>query len=605
MKLFSNKKNKDKKVRDKKEKQKKSFFGFFKKSKKNNDYQQTQHIQTELLDNNVFESQQPLEQKIFLENSLPEYSHSNEINDFDNERIFLDTKAIKNEDLIKEALEVSVLRNDEDESFKKDDSYFKDGNDEVYYEQNVSPVETYGVPFEIAYDNKETIEKNLSYDAIYTEIDLKNFGLPEDLFLKFFKNGSVFYKLKKEGQTEDEISVYTIFKKDTKFSDSEDEEFKKQAYLEKLKDAEFFSKWDDDFEINEVLGNNLDDSEERLSLKEKIYNLNKEIESKIERLNKFNVGDSDVGELIYTRQYIEQKQEEIKDKIYELKENFSNSNIFYKVKNLFFNTWDEDDIYFGYRLENISFDVYPNDRIVVVSDNSITNQLLVDVLKGDELKTSGYVYKNVWRKNQWVDASDLEYNYSKINNVDLNDELLYGLTSPDYLSFGIKNKRKDNVGISMQRIFKSLGVSPEDKIRDRLIELMRFESQLNKNLFELDDLNLEKFYTICDILINKKMILIKSICQGMSFNEKMELLNFLNKYFATNNITAIYASDDLNDVNLFATKVMVIKQGQLMSFKSFDQILKEFNSVNEFVIHHLKYGVVKEYDVDKIVPLPE
>ncbi|RXY97205.1 hypothetical protein D8X55_00700 [Malacoplasma penetrans] len=605
MKLFGNKKNKDKKVKDKKEKQKKSFFGFFKKSKKNKNYQPTQDVQTELLDNNAFESQQPIEQKIFLENTLPENSYSKDLNDFDNERIFLDTKAVKNEDLIKETLEVSALRNEEDESFKKDDLYFQDENNEVYYEQNVSPVETYGVPFEIAYDNKETIEKNLSYDAIYTETDLKNFGLPEDLFLKFFKNGSVFYKLKKEGKTEDEISVYTVFKKDTKFSDSEDEEFKKQAYLEKLKEAEFFSKWDDDFEINEILGNNLDDSEERLSLKEKIYNLNKEIENKIERLNKVNIVDGDIGELIYTRQYIEQKQEEIKDKIYELKENFSNSNIFYKVKNLFFNTWDEDDIYFGYRLENISFDVYPNDRIVIVSDNSITNQLLVDVLKGDELKTAGYVYKNVWRKNQWVDASDLEYNYSKINNVDLNDELLYGLTSPDYLSFGIKNKRKDNVGISMQRIFKSLGVSPEDKIRDRLIELMRFESQLNKNLFELDDLNLEKFYTICDILINKKMILIKSICQGMSFNEKMELLNFLNKYFATNNITAIYASDDLNDVNLFATKVMVIKQGQLMSFKSFDQILKEFNSVNEFVIHHLKYGVVKEYDVDKIVPLPE
>lgn len=585
MKLFSKKKNKDNNIENKKtKKEKKGFFSFFKWKKKDKNIDNPSNEQKIFLDNNNYSNN--LTDQTYLNNFNQNSNFSEDV-----------LNEINTRNLVEEATRVSAFRNLESNLFVNDDSYFNETNNEVYYEQpKESPVEKFGVPFEIGFDNKEMIQKNLSYDTFYTEMDLKNFEMSEDDFVKFYKNGSTFYKLKKPHDNEDDFPIYSFFKKDTKFSDNESEEMKRQNFLDGLKNVTLFSKWDEDFEIKDILENNLNDSEKRSELKEKIFNLNREIEDKLERINKFNVESDDVGELIYTRKFIEQRQEEIKDKIYELKDDFANSNIFYKVKNLFFETYDEEDIYFGYKLEDISFDVYPKDRIVIVSDNSITNQLLVDVLKGDELKTSGYIYKNVLRKNQWVDTANLDYNYTTISNIDLNEELLYGLNSPDYLSFGIKNKKRDNVFMSMQRIFKSLEVSPEDKIREKLIQLMRFESQLDKKLVELDDLNLEKFFTICDILINKKMILIKSICQGMSFNEKMELLNFLNKYFALNNITAIYASDDLNDVNLFATKVMVIKEGQIMDFKSIDTILKQFNSVNEFVIHNLKYGNVRKIE---------
>lgn len=533
-----------------------------------------------------------IDQQLNVVDTNAAFFENNNFQDF-----YIENNDINNslvETAIDNAIYVAEQRlNNEPDFLIESENFFTEEKKPIY-EESVLPIEEYGLPFQIAYDKNEPIDKNISADFLYTKQDLERLELSPDDFVKFFKNGTIFYKMN-SFVTKDDISFNKIFKNGTKFSQQEidpDEELI-------IKNSDINNLFNDKTtSIADIIKVSSEDDEKRESLKNKIFKLNQEIETRISYHNNFSISDEDTAAAILSRKKIEQKQEELSNKIFELKESFVNNNIFYRIQNLFFKTWDENNIYFGYKLENINFDVYSGDRIVVLSDDSITNQLLIDVLRGDEIKTSGYVYKNLFRKKQWIDVDDLKFNYSTLSDIDLNDELLYGLTSPDYLSFGLK--KKDNVIMSMKKIFTSLGKTPNEKFLKKLINLMAFEPETTKNIFELDDLNLEKFITICDIAIDKKMILMKSICQGMSYNEKNALLNFLSDHFSKSNATVIYASDDLNDVNLFATKVMVLKKYQLMDFKPIDKILDSFQTVNDFVFYQLKYGKVSEMDEEEV-----
>ncbi|MCF0218015.1 MAG: hypothetical protein HUJ42_03165 [Malacoplasma sp.] len=489
---------------------------------------------------------------------------------------------------IDDAIRLSILRNNQTHLFKKDESYFLK-NDKKIYEVNESPIDLYGVPLDIRFDESEAVNKNLDYQNLYLKRDIDNFNLSEDHFFKHYQNGSIFYKLKNFDYNSD---VFSFFKNDTKFLLTQ-KQSDENKFINNLKRGQVFSEWEEN-DIFKLLNlENENDSFKQQELKNKIYALNKELEERIKNLNNDEINEKNVDEISYAKQVIIEKQNEISDKLYELKQDFANTEILYKVQNLYCVPIDQNSPYFSYKIENINFNIHPHDSIVIISDDSITNQLLIDVLRGDELKTSGYVYKNLVRKNQWVDVENEDFNYSRINAIELNDELKYGLISPNYLSFGLK--KKDNVAVSMKKIFQSLEKNINESIKEKLISLFNFESELNKNVFELNDLNLEKFNTICDILIGKKLILMKSVCQGMAFNQKMELLNFLNKYFIKNNVTLVYASDDLNDINLIANKVIVLKAGQIVGYDSIENILTQFESINNYVIYCFKYVELKDY----------
>ncbi|MDE5774974.1 MAG: hypothetical protein K2H51_01425, partial [Malacoplasma sp.] len=419
---------------------------------------------------------------------------------------------------------------------------------------------------------------------------------------------SIFYKLKKEFDVKT-FDIYSIFKLITTFSkfeeikstlvnDSENAENKSveldlnisadakksvESNDEKSSDDKdasivLFDSWQENPFNSAVLNTDSEEEWKRNDLRTKIFKLNQEIEQQINR-HKMNM----IGKTDTEKKALDLKHQEIRESISELNQSFPNEQILFKIQRLIFLTFEENNIYYGHKLENINFDVYPNDRIVVVSDDSITNQLLIDVLRGDEVKTSGYVYKNFSSSNQWIDVSSL----------DNNSEITEALASPDYLS--LLTKKKEKVVSAMKKIFNKLDKDPSALFISELAEKMHFSDYLTKNIFDLDDLALEKFFTMCDILIGKKVILIKSICQDMSLEQRIQFLSFLDSHFKAKNITAIYATENVDDVNLFGNKIMVLKQGQLMDFMSSQKILQKFDSLDAFVNYYLTYGTTNNF----------
>ncbi len=497
--------------------------------------------------------------------------------------------------------------NDIDEKinyFEHNDDFFKTPG-RIIHNKEESPINIYGIPSDIRYDHKKVVEKNLSFKNLYTKKDIEKFELSESMFIKFYKNGSIFYKLKNEFDTKN-FDIYSIFKLDTTFSkidefekssiseldDKEEKEIKinlENKFVEKdnndlLNENEnnaivLFDSWKEN-PFNSAIDIESEEEWKRNDLRSKIFKLNQEIESKISNYKKSMIGKTDEE-----KKELDLNQQKVRDFISETNQAFPTEQILFKIQGLVFLNYEESNIYYGYKLENINFDVYPSDRIVVISDDSVTNQLLIDVLRGDETKTSGYVYRNFSNKNQWIDVLSIEASDAEGENTEITNEL----ASPDYLSF--LTKKKEKVVSAMKKIFKKLDKEPSALFVSELAEKMCFSDYLTKNIFALDDLMLEKFITMCDILIGKKVILMKSICQDMSIEKRNQLLTFLDNYFKNKNITAIYATEDINDVNLIGNKIMVLKQGQLMDIMSNKKIVEKFESLNDFVNYYLTYGI--------------
>lgn len=433
---------------------------------------------------------------------------------------------------------------------------------------------------DLTFSQEEIIEKNLFYDTLYTEQELKELNLTDNEVIKFFKNGSTYYKLKEPLKNED--NPKRIFKNNTKFSLKTLGEFvERDPYFSDVKHYKKF-----DFEGILAIDKDIDPK-----IHEKIFELNKTLEKQLKDIESYNLDENELDSIAEAQKSILENQKQMQKMIYNLTDDFTNSDVIYRVQNIDFNTWNEDDIYFGYKLNKINFDIYKGDRIVILSENFISNQLLIDVLRGDEIKTSGYVYKNVSRSQKWIDVDEDSFDE---NVSDFNEIIFNGLMSPDYLSFGYR--KRDTVATLMQKVFVALKVNVDEEFKYNLIRLMKFDDFLRKNVFELDDLNLEKFITICDILIGKKILLIKSICQGMAHNDKIELLNFLNRYFDKKRITVLYASDDFLEANIVANKIMILKDGFIVDFKNVDNVLKTHNTINDFILKTIKYGVVPEMD---------
>lgn len=428
----------------------------------------------------------------------------------------------------------------------------------------------------IVFKEKDYIEKNLYKDILYTKKDLDEFKINLEDTIKFFKNGSVYFKLKDPDYFEKKINK-VIFKKDTKFSNNNYFTNTNPIFKDLLNNI-------NSFEASSIFN---DHNSASLSIRQEIFDLNKKLEEQLEIIEQYSTTPSDIELVTNAHVEILENQKALQKKIYSLRQDYVNSSIIYRIQNLYFSELNDKNLYFGHELDDFNFDIYALDRIVIISDDSVTNLLLIDVLRGDEQKTNGYIFKNLIREQKWIDVDNNEYDKYKIESMNLDEEIIYNLTSPDYFSFA--SNKKSKVEKTINKILKTLSIEVDNDFQNNLFFLLKFTPFLNSSIFELDDLNIEKFITICDILIGKKVILIKNICQGMSHNEKIDLFTFLNKYFSKKRITVIYASDDYLEANLLANKVMVIKNGRISEFKNVEEILTVFETIDSFILHNLKY----------------
>lgn len=264
--------------------------------------------------------------------------------------------------------------------------------------------------------------------------------------------------------------------------------------------------------------------------------------------------------------------------------------VLYKIYNISFNQ-NHDDPNAGC-LYNFSFDIYPGDRIAILSHDSMSDLLLLDILKNDVEKDSGYVFFNLKREQKWFDIYSSEFDGFDVEMFNRRYEAIYQLQSPDYLSYG-KNKN-DTVDSTFKKIFNTIKQVINERLFGDLLYLLDFEKELDTLISNLDDLKKRKFIFICDVLIGKKIIIMSNLTEGFDITQKISFYRYINALYQDSDTVILFNVKDSFEVKLLANRLIIIDDGEPVVNKKIKDILNTFETLDTFIVEafdklHKKY----------------
>lgn len=446
----------------------------------------------------------------------------------------------------------------------------------------------------IGIDYYGDIPNEKRYDmCLYTLSELNEMGIGVENTTKKFCMGKMYYKLTDE-------YLNNFYNQQNNLNDAQEDfnvDFESQESFDEIP-------LNDDTENKYFENENLNDfSESDNDFIEK-QNLNKEsVENKNEELNLENMDDPEIDNSVYINNDEANGTIEVDGNIPESDnlnlENLINdhtelllnqdknldSDLEYKIYSLTFNK-EEFRKDLG-KLDNVTFDIYPKDRIMVLSsDESKSSTTLIDVLSRRYEKNSGYVYFNIKRKQKWIDMYSKEFQHYDLDMVNKKNDVLYQLESPDYFSYA--SEKRDTPLSLFKKVFYAIDVIVSEALFHQLMQIFNFEPLLKKHINQLEEADKIIFTLICDILIGKHVLLVPLTKLKMEISKKIEFFKLLNDITQNKSTIVIFSSWDILDAKIFATRVICLDEGKKVLDKSINDILKTYDSLDSFLLNYLQ-----------------
>lgn len=434
-----------------------------------------------------------------------------------------------------------------------------------------------------------TIPDEKRYDMyLYTLIELNNMGISVENTVKKFYMGKMYYKLT------DEYLNYLNEQQNGNISNQEENSFTQSTSVDvnyESSNNDFYNKEEIDYELDVSDTNNGNNFLNDYNNSEEQY-FDFESDQSLEHNQDVYMSEDDVngttyveGEIPDSDKYNLENLINVHNDILFNQDKNLESDLEYKIYNLSFNKEQlRKDL--G-KLDNITFDVYPKDRVMVLSsDESKTSTTLIDVLSRRYEKNGGYVYFNIKRKQKWIDMYSKEFKQYDLDMINKKSDILYQLESPDYFSYGAE-KRDTSLSL-FKKVFYAIDVIVSETLFYKLIEIFDFKPVLKKVISQLSDVERRIFILICDILIGKHVLLIPLTELKLEINRKIDLFTLLNDLSQNKSTIVIFSSWDILDAKIFANRVICLDQGKKILDKNVNDILKVHESLDSFLLEYLQ-----------------
>ena len=325
-----------------------------------------------------------------------------------------------------------------------------------------------------------TIPDEKRYDMyLYTLIELNNMGISVENTVKKFYMGKMYYKLT------DEYLNYLNEQQNGNIGNQEENSFTQSTSVDanyESSNNDFYNKEEIDYELDVSDTNSGNNFLNDYNNSEEQY-FDFESDQSLEHNQDVYMSEDDVNGTTYVegdipdsdKHNLENLINVHNDVLFNQDKNLE-SDLEYKIYNLSFNKEQlRKDL--G-KLDNITFDVYPKDRVMVLSsDESKTSTTLIDVLSRRYEKNGGYVYFNIKRKQKWIDMYSKEFKQYDLDMINKKSDILYQLESPDYFSYGAE-KRDTSLSL-FKKVFYAIDVIVSETLFYKLIEIFDFKPVLN------------------------------------------------------------------------------------------------------------------------------
>lgn len=232
-------------------------------------------------------------------------------------------------------------------------------------------------------------------------------------------------------------------------------------------------------------------------------------------------------------------------------------------------------------LYNVSFDIFPGDRIALLASDSISDRFLIEILKNNIAMDSGYIFFNLKREHKWYDIFSDEYNAIDVDLYNSRHQVIYQLQSPDYFAYGAS--KHDTVSSTFKKFFNSISFLVNNSVYENLVYLLNLHDKMKKNIHTLDELEKARFTFICDVLIGKKIILFSNLTYDFDINQKISFFRYINSLFQGTDVILIFTVKDTFEVKLLSNRLLIIDEGVTVVDKKVVDILKVYNSLDTFI----------------------
>lgn len=185
-------------------------------------------------------------------------------------------------------------------------------------------------------------------------------------------------------------------------------------------------------------------------------------------------------------------------------------------------------------------------------------------------------------------------------------ETIAGLIEPTSGSINYHFETVDlnkQIGIQFQAIDFPSNLTPWDVIKfnkellkieinddelDEMITMFGIKPYIKKRCSKLSGGQKQRLNVLLSLLNKPKIIFLDEFSTGLDFSIKYQIETFISEYAKRNKITIAVVSHDINEIEFFADKIVVIHKGKVVLSATKEQVIEKFGSIKNLMIKYIR-----------------
>jgi ABC-2 type transport system ATP-binding protein len=185
-------------------------------------------------------------------------------------------------------------------------------------------------------------------------------------------------------------------------------------------------------------------------------------------------------------------------------------------------------------------------------------------------------------------------------------EMIMGLNKPDSGHFKYNYETKINyqesLGIQFQDSSYPVGLKCKDVV---LFLVDAYKIKIDKDELQklIDEFGIDKFYNksarslsggqqqrlnlLLSIIHKPKLVFLDELSTGLDIKIRTTIKKFIKKFAEDNGMTIVIISHDMEEVDYLAERIIVLKEGKIVSDKPKTEIKSKFPSIEKYLEQYL------------------
>ncbi len=185
-------------------------------------------------------------------------------------------------------------------------------------------------------------------------------------------------------------------------------------------------------------------------------------------------------------------------------------------------------------------------------------------------------------------------------------EMVMGLNKPDVghfkYNFEFKKTFQESLGIQFQDSSYPVGLKCKDivlfmvdayniKLKkedlEKLVEEFGVKDFYNKGARSLSGGQQQRLNLLLSIIHKPKLVFLDELSTGLDIKIRTSIKKFIKSFAEENNMTIVIISHDMEEVDYLADRIIVLKEGEVVSDKPKSEIKSQYPSIEQYLEQYL------------------